>query len=524
MPNALKNIAHVSGYTLISRLSGLLRDILMFAYLGNTWMTSALVFAFTLPNLFRRLLGEGALTSAFIPMFTDALKHQDTSAAFRFLNASLKGLFYVCLGLCCCLMLGLESIQLIGNLQNKWSLGCRLSTFLLPYMICICLAALMSASLNALNRFTLAALSQVWLNICMIISFIAGHYMFPNAILSQIYLVCGAILIGGGLQMVTSALALKQEGWNYEPKTALNADVSKLFMLALPGIAGAAILQVNTVVSRLIAFKVDAKGISELYLANRLLELPLGMFTISVITVLFPKLAASVSRKDSEALRTLYKQGFAMLVAVSLPAAIGLVLLGDMILKLFFEWGRFGAHDSSSTAPLLSILAIGLPIYSLSILFTRIFHAHKSMKIPAKLAALGFVINVVLALLLQTVLNLKGLALANVITAILQCIGLYYILSRTFPELRSARIWPLLFQVLIASIIMSFYIFGARSIGCHWFQMMDKFELLVALILIIPSSILIYTYILYKLKFEALKELRTLFARKFSKRTHLKTS
>jgi putative peptidoglycan lipid II flippase len=206
--------------------------------------------------------------------------------------------------------------------------------------------------------------------------------------------------------------------------------VREIYALLLPGIGGAAILQVNILVSRVFAFQAAADGASLVYLANRLMELPLGVFTISVTTVVFPALSKLAAVGDGSGFREQFLQGFRLILAIMLPAAIGLALLAEPVVRLLFEWGAFDATDTLKAAPLVIIYASGLPFYALATLLVRGFHARGDMKTPLRVSAWNLGINVVASLGLVGPLGVEGLALANVLAAAIQC------------SLLGFRLWP----------------------------------------------------------------------------------
>ncbi len=212
MARTLENVTVVGMATAGSRLLGLLRDVIIFAMLGAGAVNSAFLVAFTLPNLFRRMLGEGALTSAVVPLLSEELE-RDKGEAFRFLNQVLTrvGILLVIL-----VALGtglLFFLSGVGGLPGHWYLGIDLGIVLLPYMVVVCLAALLAAALNVLQRFTVAALSQVWLNLSMIIGLGGFGCLLGQTPEERVLYLCAGVLVGGMLQIIIPALALKREGW-----------------------------------------------------------------------------------------------------------------------------------------------------------------------------------------------------------------------------------------------------------------------------------------------------------------------
>lgn len=287
----LKNILVVSLSTVGSRVLGLVRDILIFAALGASAWNDAFILAFTLPNLFRRLLGEGALTSAMVPIFSDVLHRAGRSEAFAFFNQVLLRLLTILSALVVGGMVLFGSLARCGLLTDRWTLGAELAVLLLPYMIFICLAAIVSAGLNLLGRFAVAASTPMLLNLAMIGALVAGMWLSDDQA-RIVYWLCGGVILGGLLQLLLPAWDLARQGWRPRVEQRASTEMSELWRLFLPGLMGAAILQVNILVSRLLAYSLDESAVSVLYLASRLMELPLGIFTVAVATVFFSAVGA----------------------------------------------------------------------------------------------------------------------------------------------------------------------------------------------------------------------------------------
>lgn len=512
----LKSIAVVSLSTVGSRLLGLLRDILIFAALGTSLWNSAFILAFTLPNLFRRLLGEGALTSALVPVFSDVLARSGREGAFRFFN---QVLFRLLLALAVIILLGMSLLALASGqswLPGRWELGAELAVWLLPYMLFICLAAIISAGLNLLGRFAVAASTPILLNASMIAALLAGLWLDAD-LAGIVYWLCGGVLFGGVLQLLVPAVDLMRQGWRprIEPKSG--AEMGELWALFLPGLMGAAILQVNILVSRLLAYSLEDSAVSVLYLASRLMELPLGVFTIAVATVFFPLLAKWRSSGDEAGFSASFLQGMRLIIGIALPAGVGLVVLGEPILNVLFVWGAFDEADLTATLPLLAIYGLGLPFYSAATFATRGLHAVKDMRTPVRVAGLCLGINLVAGLALMQVFGAAGLAAANVLAAIVQSACLWHVLARDCASLGFFGLrWPIV-KAAIASLAM-----GA---ACGWVASLlggldtgQKATSVLLVLVCVPGGAAFYFCLLYWLRFEELDALKRLLIRGLSRR------
>ncbi len=508
-----KNIAIISFSTIVSRFLGLLRDVLVFATLGASLWNSAFILAFTLPNLFRRLLGEGALTSAVVPLFSDILEKKGHTSAFRFLNQVLLRLFLALLlivGLGMCILAWAAASDWM---PQRWALGTRLAVLLFPYMLLICLAAITCAGLNLLGRFATAALTPIVLNLAMITALVAGIWLDtePSRI---VYWLCVSVLIGGSLQLLLPSIDLIRQGWR--PRLVAQSDtaISELWKLFLPGFMGAAILQTNILTSRLLAFSLDESAVSVLYLASRLMELPLGIFIISVSTVFFPLLAKTLSTGDDQAFSSSFLQGLRLVVGISLPAAVGLFVLGDPIIKCLFHWGAFNQSDVDSTVPLLAIYGIGLPFYSIATFVTRGLHAIKDMLTPVRVAVYCLVINLLSGIILMQFIGAAGLAAANVLAAIMQSYLLWRALSSRRESLNARALLPELSKVIIAGAVMGTTCL-LLSFAVSKAVLGAKIGAILTVAVGVPGGAIIYFALLYFLRFKDLDIMKLMLVRNF---------
>lgn len=512
----LKNIAVVSLSTVGSRLLGLLRDILIFAALGASLWNSAFILAFTLPNLFRRLLGEGALSSAIVPIFSDVLEREGRNGAFRFLNqvfARLLLALIVIIGLGMLLLAWAAS----GNfLPERWVTGAGLAVWLLPYMLFICLAAIISVGLNLVGRFAVAASTPILLNLSMIGALVAGLWLDAD-VARVVYWLCGGVLLGGLLQLLVPAIDLMRQGWRPRLEIQGGAALTELWQLFLPGLMGAAILQVNIFISRLLAYSLDESAVSVLYLASRLMELPLGVFTIAVATVFFPLLAKALSNHDETAFSAAFLQGLRLVVGISVPAGIGLFVLGEPIIELLFLWGAFEQADVLATVPLIAIYGIGLPLYSAATFATRGLHASKDMRTPVRVAFYCLLINLFMGLLLMQFWGAAGLAAANVLAALAQSWLLWRALSARCPSISCHALHPALSKVLIAGAIMGLFCVLAWSCLAG-FDISEKLSAALTVAVCVPGGAVVYFILLYLLRFEEIATLKEMFLRYLTKR------
>jgi putative peptidoglycan lipid II flippase len=404
--------------------------MLVTAELGTSFMHSAYLSAFTLPNLFRRLLGEGALTSALIPVFSDEFHRYGLQSAFVLLN---KVITWVALLLIALLGLGMTSISFLSKIEGlelRWYYVFNFSMMLLPYMIFICLTAVFSAVLNVLGKYFLPAMSAIWLNISMIVFLGWFGVTFASSQLMEIRWLIAGVIVGGVIQLIVPMVQLYMIGWRPRISLWISAPLLKITKLFIPGLIGASIMQVNVAISRLLAFELSDEAVAILYLSNRLVELPLGVFVIAAATVIFPDLSKFASNGNHDELAKIFRRGMDMIMAIVMPAAAGLLALRYEILTILFEWGAFGRSDVLSVAPVLGVLALAMPFYAMSTFLTRGFHSIKNTRTPVQISLVNFTVNIVATLVLMKPFGVMGIAWANFLSVVVQTILLYLFLIK----------------------------------------------------------------------------------------------
>jgi putative peptidoglycan lipid II flippase len=498
-----RNLSNVAGWTLVSRVLGLARDMLLFSSLGAGLVSSAFILAFTLPNLFRRLLGEGALTSSTIPVLAATLEKDGQQAMLDLLNAVLSRLAVVLLVMQVVAVPVFILFEEQMWLHPRWQAAAELSQKLFPYMLFICLGAVICGALNVLGRFVAAALNQVWLNLAMIAAILYGMYFYGGDIWARVNLLCFAVLLGGAMQLLLPGLVLKREGWGTGDWFETHPQLDRVMGLFWPSLLGAAIFQINILVSRVLAFSLDDSATGLLYIASRLVELPLGVFAIAVTTVLFPELSRLSSLRDEEGFGRVYGRGLSLIFMIMLPAVVGLVLLAAPILSLLFEWGLFGAADVYAATPVLQVSALGLPFFAWSTLLTRAYYARQQMRVPVILAGVNLFINLILGLILMRFYGAAGLALANVLSALIHCIALQVLLPGGVLTAFCLR--------TVGSVVVGLAVLGVALVAVepllYGLPLASKLLDLLFVALGIPLAGGLYLLVLWLLRHPALREL-----------------
>lgn len=517
MSGKLKNIGIVTGLTAVSRVLGLVRDQLSAAVFGTSALNSAFITAFSLPNLFRRFLGEGSLTAAFVPTLQEELHENQQAGAFRLLSQVTSWLAVVTGGLVLFGMILFSQSRLLGGHDDKWYLAADLTVLLFPYLAFVCLAAAFSATLNVLHRFTEPALSPIWLNLAMIVSLGGAGLHWAETDLGRMYWLCGGVLAGGFLQMAVPAAVLVRLGWRPRADLTLSPRVREIALLMAPGLFGTAIYQINIYVSRLLAFSINDSAAAVLFYANRLTELPIGVFAIAVATVVYPLLARHAAEKNIPAMAEDYRKGLRLILLINVPAGAGLALLAEPMIRVLFERGAFTAADTAMMTPLLALFAFGMPFFSITSLSTRAFYAVKDTATPVKLAAVSFVINLGLSLMLMRTLGAAGLVIASIVAIVVQTVLLQRLLTRRMPEMAFGPLWGGVSKILIAVLGMAVVVAGGWRFVLT--QPIGFWRDALALGGLIPLGIAAYGAALWLLKIEGREELVAIWRRFKGKRS-----
>lgn len=508
MSQKLKSIGVVSFLTSVSRVLGLLRDTLALGILGASGINDAFVTAFNLPNLFRRLLGEGALTAAFVPTLQHELKDRGREGAFALLSQVASWLLVITGGLAAIAMALFSQSRRLPHHEEKWYLVADLTAVLFPYLAFVCLAAALGAALNVLGKFWESAISPVWLNLCMIGSLAGAGWLWAAGDREVAAWLCGGVLLGGLFQMVVPAVALMREGWRPRFDLGRSERVREIARLMAPALFGTAIYQINTFVSRLFAYSLQEGEASVFFYSNRLMELPIGVFAIAVSTVVYPLLARHAAEKNFIGMSADYRRGLRLILLLNVPAAAGLALLSTPIVRLLYEHGKFTAADTAAMAPIVAWFAIGMPFFAVTSLMVRAFYAVKDTVTPVKLATLSFVINVSLGWWLKDSLGARGLVIASTVAVIVQTVALQHFLGVTLPGMTFGELWRTLGKILLGTAMMSLVVAG----GWH-FLAGHRAASLLAVVILIPVGVAVYAAALWLLKIEGREELVALVAK-----------
>ena len=482
----LKATAIVGGGTFVSRVFGYIRDMVVASFFGTGMAADAFFVAFRLPNLLRRLIGEGSMTVSFIPVFTDYVKKGDRDEILRFLSS--------CFSILVCLLIMVTAagvltapwlVKIIApgfvKFPEKFSLTVSLTRVVFPYIFFISLVAFSMGVLNTYRVFFPPAFSPVLLNVSMIASVLLLYKFFHP----PIYALAVGVLIGGVLQLAFQIPFLVKRGFpfrfTWNPR---HPGLRKVVALMGPSILGVAVYQLTVFINTLLASFLPSGSVSYLYYADRLMQFPLGIFAIAMGTAALPSFS-SLSGKDMKPLGDAIGFTLRLILMISIPASVGLIFLREPIIGILFQRGAFNAVSRHATALALLGYAIGLFAVSGVRVVVPGFYALKDAKTPVRVAVVALLVNVALGLILMGPLKHLGLALATSLSSIVNLVLLIYLLSRRLRAMNWGAMGKSLAEIVVASAGMGVFLYLFQQ----WFPIMDTsvlvsrvFRLILALV------------------------------------------
>lgn len=444
----IKHAGIVSICILISRILGFIRDILCTGFFGPVW--DAFIFAFTIPNLFRRLFGEGALSAAFIPTLSHYMEKKSRSETLHFINIIITLLFgslSILAGLVILTTFIIPAIapSLAENSTAFSALFLKMLRIMIPYLPLICLVALLQAILNSYKHFLMPALASVVLNLCWIGGFIVAGAMHDTDE-KKVTVIAWAILIGGILEVLIQIPILLKKKITFKPAISFNhPGLKEVLRLMIPTIFGLAVFQINLILDYTIAkiFIKEPGAISALYYGNRMMQFPFALIGISLATAFFPFMAQRAAKKDYKGLISTLSDALRIALFVGIPASIGLIILAKPIIhwafftmpSALFHIKSFPVDAILRTTTVLIFYSIGVWAYGAVQITNRAFYSLKDMKTPVKIGILMVIVNVIMNLTLVWSLKESGIALATTISSILNLFILIIILNKKIKAL-----------------------------------------------------------------------------------------
>jgi putative peptidoglycan lipid II flippase len=460
-----KSFATVGGLTLLSRVFGFLRDILIAATLGSGWVADAFVVAFRFPNLFRRLFGEGAFNSAFVPIFAKKLEGEGRDAARGFAEEAMAGLLFILLIVTIVAELAMPFLMYglapgFDAVPEKFDLSVLLTRITRPYLLCMSIVALMSGALNSVGRFVESASVSIVLNGVMMVATLfslwLGFRAEPEAGVIQAW----AVFVAGFLQLVVLIWGMRRAGLTLGfRRPRMTDDMRHLIRLGVPGVISGGVTQINIAIGTVIA-SLEPGAVSQLYYADRVYELPLAIVGIAVGIVLLPDVARQLRAGNTAAVMDSQNRSLEFALLLTIPAALALAVIPYDIVRVLFERGAFKPADTAATAAVLAMFALGVPAFVMIKVFSPAYFAREDTTTPMRYAAISLTANtigsIVLFFLLRELgmLPQLGIAIATTLGGWLNAYLLWSTLSKRNDFVTDARLRRNVPLIIVASLAM----------------------------------------------------------------------
>ncbi|MBN1670255.1 MAG: murein biosynthesis integral membrane protein MurJ [Kiritimatiellae bacterium] len=481
----------VSAFTMLSRALGLVRDILMAAAFGTSPAMSAFVLAFRIPNLFRRLFGEGALSASFVPVFSETLEKEGRPQAWALARRVMTMLGVVLLAVTAAgILLAAATLEWLPALRaalarrfpdaavdvhalaDQAQRMLPLFQILFPYMLFVCLVALCMGILNSFRHFALPAATPVILNAVWIVALLATSPLFGAGREARIRGVAWGVLAAGAIQLAAQFPALVRRG--YRPGLSFawrDPRVKRVLLLMGPAALGMGLSQVNIMIDSTLAFFIADWAPAALFYAERLIYFPLGIFATALGTVLLPVLSQQAARADPDAIKATLNHSLRHLLFVMVPASVGLLVMAGPIVRMIFEWQDFDAHSSTLTTVALCFYAPGLVAFSVNKVFVPAFYSLQDTRTPVRvgvrMVGLNLALNLLFVLTWPLELKHAGLAFATVLSSAVGAL----ILGRLFQKRLGSPGWHAILRslarIVLAALGMALVTAGAYALLCR---------------------------------------------------------
>lgn len=489
----LKHTFTVGSLTALSRVLGLVREMLQSRLIGAGMAQSAFTFAFAIPNMTRKIFGEGALTAAFVPVFKGELERGEIESARRLARAVMTCLLMILASVSALTVIGV-SVYLgwAPAVSERMGVTLSLVRILVPYMVFICGAAFGMGVLNALGRFAEGAfmpalLNVVWIAALGVLCFVPGW-----SLETRVKFVSWAILAGGLLQMSFLFRCMVKRGFSPVPTLAgaFSQKARIVWRNTLIAVVGAGAIHINYMLDQVLAQYASNWAAGVIGYAERLMDLPLGVIGVAFGTVLLPTFAGCFARNDIVSAREAFLSSIGNMLFVMIPSAVGLFALAPVITSVVYEGGTFGPADTLRVARAVSAYSVGLCFFGLQKSIVPWFHAQGDMKTPLKVSIGTVFLNAALNLLAVWLLPVEwrhvGLAVSTAFCAAISCVPLILLARRKNGSFGFAALLPRLVRMLFAAVVMYAVLYFAAP-RCLAFC-----GRLLSLVILIPLASLIY--------------------------------
>ncbi|MDZ8120448.1 murein biosynthesis integral membrane protein MurJ [Pontiella agarivorans] len=457
----IRSAGVVGSFTLLSRGLGMLRDIIIAYHFGTSIWASAFFVAFTLPNLFRRLFGEGALSAAFVPIFIETRTKEGDQSAW---NMAAKVVTMTAALLSSIAIIGVLLFSVLTRLpcfSDKWITTFELSRIMFPYVVFICLAALSMAVLNSYRHFATSAFAPCLLNLILIVIMLAVFPVVGKEPSIRATALAWGVLLAGISQIAIQLPALKRFGCPFKFSNRWNdPKIRKMLLLMGPAALGMAVTQFNVLIDRLLALWIGDWAPAALFYSERMIYFPLGIIATAMGTVLLPTFSTQRAEDNHAAMSTTITHSLRHLSFIMLPAALGLLVLAPDILSCIFEWGgRFSEYSTLLSARALMFYAPGLLVFSAAKVFVPAFYAMQDTRTPVRIGIyivlINLALNIIFILILPEYWKHAGMAFSTVLAEAVGMSVLGILLTRRVKNIEWPSILRSSLRHLLSALLMA---------------------------------------------------------------------
>lgn len=513
--SVLKATAIFGSFTLVSRILGFVRDILMAAVLGAGFITDCFVVAFKLPNFFRRLFAEGAFSASFVPIFSATLEKEGKEEALNFAEEA-----FACLAITLLFFVGVIEIftpALIYVIANgftddavKFDLAVTLTRYTFPFILFISLVSLIAGVLNSLGKFSETAAAPIILNLCLISALLFS----ANVMETPAHTLAIAVSIAGIVQLIFLYRACLKAGYRIRIRwPRLTPKVKRLLIIMGPAALGAGVIQLNLLLDMVIASHLPDASMSYLYYADRLNQLPVGVIGVALGTVLLPFLSRSIASGNEAQVMKSQNQAIEMGLFFTIPATVAFIIVPDDLIHVLLERSNFSSEATLQTSLTLAAYAAGLPAYVLAKVFVPGYFARGDTKTPLKFAIIALFVNVSLNLILMQYFVHVGLAMATAISAWINvCLLAGGLIKYNRYKIERKLIIRLL-KYILCSVFMGAIVWITQGF-VHNFIYGNTLSQIGGLLILVISGIGAYLLAIFTTKTVKKEELKALFSKR----------
>jgi putative peptidoglycan lipid II flippase len=470
--NMMKAIGTIGGLTMVSRIFGFAREMMMSRIMGASGAADAFLVAFRLPNTFRRLFGEGAFSAGFVPLFSQRYHgpgglEEAKKFSEEVLAVFLPALFVFTLIFEFAMPLFVWAIASgYADEPAKFELTVFLTRITFPYLLLISLVSLFSGVLNSLTKFAAAAFAPALLNIGMLVALM----VVPTGGVATATALSIGVTVGGVAQLILLLVTSRRAGVSLRlRKPRITPSVKQFFVVVIPATLGAGVYQISQFIDTFFATRLPEGSMSYLNYSDRLNQLPLSVIGTALGTAILPQISRFIAKGDPREAAKVQSQAVELSMLLCIPAALALAVVAGPLVAAMFQGGRFTAQDALITGNTLAIIVAGLPAYVLVKVITPGFYARQDTKTPVKTAVIVLVANVAFNFALIPVFGIYGLAAVIAGCSWLNAVMLYVILRRRGHFRIEGWLWARIARQLLAGLVMGAALWGMRMLFADWF-------------------------------------------------------